>query len=432
LKEHLTMTTIAVVGLGYVGLPLVVEFGKSSRTIGFDIDAAKVSACQAGHDPSREISNEQMRQAQHAEYSDDPQCLNAADFILVAVPTPVDAARIPDLGPLIGASRLIGANMKPGATVVYESTVYPGATEEVCIPELERASGGRWRKDFFVGYSPERINPGDREHMLTNVVKVVSGDTPQTLDRVAALYERIVRPGVHRCTSIKAAEACKVIENTQRDLNIALMNELAIIFDKVGIDTAEVLEAAGTKWNFLRFSPGLVGGHCIGVDPYYLTHKAEMLGYHPQVITAGRRINDGMGKYIAEQTIKQMIASGSYVRGAKVNVLGLTFKENCPDLRNSKVGDIINELKSFGVEVFVHDPWADAEEARREYGVALLPWEELPRADAIVAAVAHSVFAEHDAHDLARKAIRGGCFIDVKSRWSGEPLREAGLRVWRL
>ncbi len=322
--------------------------------------------------------------------------------------------------------------MKPGATVVYESTVYPGATEEVCIPELERASGGRWKEDFFVGYSPERINPGDREHRLTNVVKVVSGDTPETLDRVAALYERIVQPGVHRCTSIKAAEACKVIENTQRDLNIALMNELAIIFDKVGIDTAEVLEAAGTKWNFLRFSPGLVGGHCIGVDPYYLTHKAEMLGYHPQVITAGRRINDGMGKYIAEQTIKQMIAGGSYVRGAKVNVLGLTFKENCPDLRNSKVGDIISELKSYGVEVFVHDPWADAEEAQREYGVALLPWEDLPRADAIVAAVAHSVFAERDADDLGRKAIRGGCFIDVKSRWPGDELRQAGLRVWRL
>ncbi len=335
-------TVVAVVGLGYVGLPLVIEFGKTLHTIGFDIDATRVARCRDGHDPSREISDDDMRAAHRAEYSADAQRLKAADIILVAVPTPVDQAHIPDLGPLLGASRLIGANMKPGAIVVYESTVYPGATEEVCIPELERASGGRWKQDFFVGYSPERINPGDREHMLTNVVKVVSGDTAETLDKVAALYESIVQPGVHRCTSIKVAEACKVIENTQRDLNIALMNELAIIFEKVGIDTAEVLQAAGTKWNFLRFEPGLVGGHCIGVDPYYLTHKAEMLGYHPQVITAGRRINDGMGKYIAEQTVKQMIANGSYVRGAKVNVLGLTFKENCPDLRNSKVVDIVH------------------------------------------------------------------------------------------
>jgi UDP-N-acetyl-D-glucosamine/UDP-N-acetyl-D-galactosamine dehydrogenase len=426
------MTTVAVVGLGYVGLPLVVEFGKTLRTIGFDIDFAKVQRCQAGSDPSREIADADMRAAQHAEYSADAKCLNAADIILVAVPTPVDVARIPDLGPLQSASRLIGENMRPGAIVVYESTVYPGATEEVCIPELERTSGGKWKQDFFVGYSPERINPGDREHMLINVIKVVSGDTPETLDQVAALYERIVQPGVHRCTSIKAAEACKVIENTQRDLNIALMNELAIIFDKIGIDTAEVLEAAGTKWNFLRFSPGLVGGHCIGVDPYYLTHKAEMLGYHPQVITAGRRINDGMGKYIAEQTIKQMIANGSYVRGAKVNVLGLTFKENCPDLRNSKVADIVQELKSYGVDVFVHDPWADAQEAQREYGVTPLPWEDLPRADAIVAAVAHTAFAKLDAQDLARKVIRDGCFIDVKSRFDATALRGAGLKVWRL
>jgi UDP-N-acetyl-D-glucosamine/UDP-N-acetyl-D-galactosamine dehydrogenase len=426
------MTTLAVVGLGYVGLPLVIEFGKTLRTIGFDIDAARVARCRAGSDPSREIADADMAAATHAEYSADAACLKTADVILVAVPTPVDIARIPDLGPLRSASRLIGANMKPGAIVVYESTVYPGATEEVCVPELEQASGGKWKRDFFVGYSPERINPGDREHMLTNVVKVVSGDTPATLERVAALYERVVQPGVHRCSSIKAAEACKVIENTQRDLNIALMNELAIIFDKVGIDTAEVLQAAGTKWNFLRFEPGLVGGHCIGVDPYYLTHKAEMLGYHPQVITAGRRINDGMGKYIAEQTVKQMIANGSYVRGAKVNVLGLTFKENCPDLRNSKVADIVQELKSFGVEVFVHDPWADAEQAQHEYGVELVSWDELPRADAIVAAVAHRELAQRDAQDLSRKVIRDGCFIDVKSRFDAAALRGVGLKVWRL
>jgi UDP-N-acetyl-D-glucosamine/UDP-N-acetyl-D-galactosamine dehydrogenase len=322
--------------------------------------------------------------------------------------------------------------MKPGTTVVYESTVYPGATEEVCIPELERASGLQWQRDFFVGYSPERINPGDREHMLTNVVKVVAGDSPATLDKVAAMYERIVKPGVHRCSSIKAAEACKVIENTQRDLNIALMNELAIIFDKLGIDTTEVLEAAGTKWNFLKFRPGLVGGHCIGVDPYYLTHKAEMLGYHPQVILAGRRINDGMGKVIAEQTVKQMIAAGCYIKGSKVNILGLTFKEDCADLRNSKVVDIIHELRSYGVEVFVHDPEADPEEALAEYGVNLLPWGELPRADAIVGAVAHAQFRALAVEDLARKVTRGGVFVDVKAAFDPAALRDAGLHVWRL
>ena len=426
------MSVVAVLGLGYVGLPLVVEFGRLGRTIGFDIVEAKVAKCRAGTDPSREIPDARMADAVHAEYTSDPKRLAEADFIIVAVPTPVDTAHIPDFGPLLGASRAIGPHLKPGAVVIFESTVYPGATEEVCIPEIERVSGKVWKKDFFVGYSPERINPGDREHMLTNVVKVVSGDTPQTLDSVAALYETIVEPGVHRCSSIKAAEACKVIENTQRDLNIALMNELAIIFDKIGIDTAEVLEAAGTKWNFLKFKPGLVGGHCIGVDPYYLTHKAEMLGYHPQVILAGRRINDGMGKFIAEQTVKQMIASGSYIKGARVNVLGLTFKENCADLRNSKVVDIIHELQSYGVEVCVHDPEADAEEAMHEYGVRLLPWDELPRADAIVAAVAHKSYQGLDSEDLLRKVVKGGCFIDVKAAFDTAALTQTGLHVWRL
>ena len=426
------MTTVAVIGLGYVGLPLVVEFGKHTRTIGFDIDAARVSQCQAGSDPSREISDADMRRAAHAIYTCDPKALREADCILVAVPTPVDSAHIPDFGPLLGASRVIGENMKPGAVVVYESTVYPGATEEVCIPMLEKSSGALWKKDFFVGYSPERINPGDRKHRLTNVVKVVAGDTPQTLARVAALYEMVVQPGVFRCSSIKAAEACKVIENTQRDLNIALMNELAIIFERIGIDTSEVLEAAGTKWNFLPFRPGLVGGHCIGVDPYYLTHKAEMLGYHPQVILAGRRINDGMGKYIAEQTVKQMIASGSYIKGARVNVLGLTFKENCADLRNSKVVDIIRELQSYGIEVFVHDPEADAAIAMREYGVSLSSWDALPRADAVVAAVAHQSLQRLSAEEIGRKLVRGGSFVDVKSGFDASVLRAAGLRVWRL
>jgi UDP-N-acetyl-D-glucosamine/UDP-N-acetyl-D-galactosamine dehydrogenase len=424
--------TIAVIGLGYVGLPLVVEFGKHTRTIGFDIVEDKVAKCRAGTDPSREIPDAEMRLALHAEYTGDPAALREADFILIAVPTPVDSAHIPDFGPLVGASKSVGPHLKTGATVIYESTVYPGATEEVCIPVLEQTSGLKWKRDFFVGYSPERINPGDREHMLTNVVKVVAGDTPETLEKVARLYELVVKPGVHRCSSIKAAEACKVIENTQRDLNIALMNELAIIFDRIGIDTTEVLEAAGTKWNFLKFKPGLVGGHCIGVDPYYLTHKAEMLGYHPQVITAGRRINDGMGKYIAEQTVKQMIASGSYVKGAKVNVLGLTFKENCADLRNSKVVDIINELKSYGVDVFVHDPDGDPAEALHEYGVKLLSWDELPRADAIVAAVAHNAYRQLTTEEIIRKVVKGGCFIDVKAGFSESELRGAGLKVWRL
>jgi UDP-N-acetyl-D-glucosamine/UDP-N-acetyl-D-galactosamine dehydrogenase len=426
------MVTVAVVGLGYVGLPLVVEFGKQVRTIGFDIDVDKVGLCRSGSDPSREIPDADMRAATFAEYHSDPACLRDADYILVAVPTPVDVARIPDLTPLRGASRVIGENLKPGAIVVFESTVYPGATEEACIPVIEKHSGRKWKKDFFVGYSPERINPGDREHMLTNVVKVVSGDTPETLERVAQLYERVVKPGVFRCSSIKAAEACKVIENTQRDLNIALMNELAIIFDLVGLDTSEVLKAAGTKWNFLKFKPGLVGGHCIGVDPYYLTHKAEMLGYHPEVITAGRRINDGMGKYIAEQTVKQMIANGSYVKGAKVNVLGLTFKEDCADLRNSKVGDVIRELRSYGVDVFVHDPYADAVEAQHEYGVSVMQWGDLPRADALVLAVAHRSLLQLSAEELSRKLIRGGVVVDVKAGLDAEALRGAGLRVWRL
>jgi UDP-N-acetyl-D-glucosamine/UDP-N-acetyl-D-galactosamine dehydrogenase len=427
-----TPPVVAVIGLGYVGLPLVVEFGKRTRTIGFDIDASRVAQCQAGTDPSREIPDADMRSATQATYTCDPLALREADCLLVAVPTPVDSAHIPDFGALLAASSVIGKNLKPGAVVIYESTVYPGATEEVCIPMLERSSGGRWKQDFFVGYSPERINPGDREHQLTNVVKVVAGDTPQTLERVAALYEMVVQPGVFRCSSIKAAEACKVIENTQRDLNIALMNELAIIFERVGIDTSEVLDAAGTKWNFLKFKPGLVGGHCIGVDPYYLTHKAEMLGYHPQVITAGRRINDGMGKYIAEQTIKDMIAGGSYIKGAKVNVLGLTFKENCPDLRNSKVIDIIHELQSYGIEVFVHDDHADASTALHEYGVTLRSWDELPRAEAVVAAVAHDSFRRLDTEAIDRKTVRGGSFIDVKAAFDAAALRAAGLRVWRL
>jgi UDP-N-acetyl-D-galactosamine dehydrogenase len=426
------MTTVAIVGLGYVGLPLVVAFGRQMRTIGFDISVRKVESCRRGVDPSRELADEELRSADQAIYSSDPEVIGEADIVIVAVPTPVDGAHNPDFAPLAGASASVGRNMKKGAVVVYESTVYPGATEEVCIPILERESGLKWKEGFFVGYSPERINPGDKEHTLTRILKIVSGDTPETLEKVAALYEKIIGPGVYRASSIKTAEAAKVIENTQRDLNIALMNELAIIFDKLGIDTTEVLEAAGTKWNFLKFKPGLVGGHCIGVDPYYLTHKADMIGYHPQVILAGRRINDGMGKFIAEQTIKQMIAAGSYVKGAKVNILGLTFKENCGDLRNSKVIDIIRELRSYGAEVFVTDPQADAEDAMREYGVQLMAFDDMPRADAIVAAVAHREYAALGLEDLCRKVVKGGAFIDVKGAFDGRAIREAGLRLWRL
>ncbi len=426
------MTAVAVIGLGYVGLPLVIEFGKHMRTIGFDIAQHKVDACLCGTDPSRELSDDEMAKAKNVVYTSDPALLGEADIIVVAVPTPVDDAKIPDFRPLVGASASAGRHMKKGTIVVYESTVYPGATEEVCIPVLERESGMTWKRDFFVGYSPERINPGDKEHTLTKILKIVSGDTPETLEKVAKLYETIVVPGVHRASSIKVAEAAKVIENTQRDLNIALMNELAIIFDKLGIDTSEVLDAAGTKWNFLKFKPGLVGGHCIGVDPYYLTHKADMIGYHPQVILAGRRINDGMGKFVAEQTVKHMIAAGSYIKGAKVNVLGLTFKENCGDLRNSKVIDIIRELQSYGVDVHVTDPLAEPDEAMHEYGVKLERFDDLPRADAIVAAVAHRDYMNLGLEDFGRKMVKGGAFIDVKAAFDPKGFEAAGYRVWRL
>ena len=425
-------TVIAVVGLGYVGLPLAVEFGKRFPTIGFDLSERKVAAYKTFVDPTGEVSTEELKAASRLAVTTDPSRLREADFIIVAVPTPIDAAHQPDFAPLLGASETVGRNLRRGATIVFESTVYPGATEEVCVPVIEKHSGMQWRRDFFVGYSPERINPGDREHSLTRITKVVSGDTTETLERVATVYGAVVTAGVHRASSIKVAEAAKVIENTQRDLNIALMNELSLIFHKLGIDTMEVLEAAGTKWNFLPFRPGLVGGHCIGVDPYYLTYKADMLGYHPQVILAGRRINDGMGKYVAEQTVKQLIQSGNHVNGANVNVLGLTFKEDCPDLRNSRVIDVIRELASYGVNVHVHDPVADPAEAREEYGVELREWERLPRADAIVAAVAHREFRKRPPGDFAEKLLPNGLFVDVKSQMDPEALRALGLRVWRL
>ena len=426
------MEVVAVVGLGYVGLPLAIAFGRLMPTIGYDLSVAKIDGFRRHLDPSGTASGDELRAAKELTFSTDATQLARADFVIIAVPTPIDVARKPDFGPLLRASESVGAHLKAGATVIYESTVYPGATEEVCIPVLERVSGMQWQRDFHVAYSPERINPGDQQHRLENTVKVVAGDSPQTLQRVAALYERIVAAGVHRVSSLKVAEAAKVIENTQRDLNIALMNELAVIFNMLGLDTLEVLEAAGTKWNFLPFRPGLVGGHCIGVDPYYLTYKAEMLGYHPQVILAGRRINDSMGKYIAEQTVKQLILAGSQIKGARVNVLGITFKENVPDLRNSKVADLIAELRCYGVEVFVHDPVADAGEARREYGVELLAWEDLPRAEAMVVSVAHQGLLDRSLPDCLEKLKQGGCFIDVKGRFDAQALGASGMKVWRL
>jgi UDP-N-acetyl-D-glucosamine/UDP-N-acetyl-D-galactosamine dehydrogenase len=425
-------TTIAVVGLGYVGLPLAVAFGKQYPTIGFDLSQAKIDAYRRGVDPTGEVTGIELAAAKGLHVTSDGAELERADFIVVAVPTPVDEAHQPDFGPLLGASESVGRNLKRGAIVVFESTVYPGATEEICVPVIERHSGMKWQRDFFVGYSPERINPGDREHTLTKITKIVAGDTPETLERVAKVYSSIIAAGVHRASSIKVAEAAKVIENTQRDLKIALMNELALIFHKIGIDTSEVLQAAGTKWNFLPFRPGLVGGHCIGVDPYYLTHKADKLGYHPQVILAGRRINDGMGKYVAEQTVKHMIQAGFPVKSAKINVLGLTFKENCPDLRNSRVIDVINELQSYGADVRVHDPVADAGEAVHEYGVTLASWENLPRAHAMVLAVAHREFGSRPIDDFIGKLEPGGLFVDVKCQADAASLRQRGISVWRL
>jgi UDP-N-acetyl-D-galactosamine dehydrogenase len=427
------MTTVAVVGLGYVGLPLAVEFGKKYETIGYDLSEAKIANYKNYCDPTGEVSSEDLKAATRLTVSTDPSTIGKADVIIIAVPTPVDEAHIPDFSPLVGSSTTVGKHMKKGAIVVYESTVYPGATEEVCIPLLEKHSGMQWMRDFHVGYSPERVNPGDKERTITKIVKVVSGDDAETLKVVGDLYASVIEAGVHRASSIKVAEAAKVIENTQRDLNIALMNELALIFDRLGIDTLEVLQAAGTKWNFLPFRPGLVGGHCIGVDPYYLTHKAEMLGYHPQVILAGRRINDGMAAWVAQQTVKGMIGNGSPVKGAKVIVLGLTFKEDCPDLRNSKVADLVRELQSFGCEVSVHDPIAEPPEAEHEYGISLTPWEQLPNdADAIVAAVSHKQFKSMPLGDILGKLKKGGVFTDVKSAYDPVAIRAAGVHLWRM
>jgi len=425
--------TIAIVGLGYVGLPLAVEFGKKVPTLGLDLSTEKVAAYRRHIDPNGEVSKQDLQAANQLQCHTDPAVLQEADFIIIAVPTPLGVAHQPDLTPLIKSSETVGKHLKRGAIVVYESTVYPGATEEVCIPILEKHSGLKWKQDFWVGYSPERINPGDTERTVTKIVKVVSGDTASTLDKVAEVYDSIITAGVYKASSIKVAEAAKVIENTQRDLNIALMNELAIIFDFVGIDTLEVLKAAGTKWNFLSFRPGLVGGHCIGVDPYYLRHKAEILGYNPQVILAGRRINNGMAAYVAQQTIKQIIGNGTNIKGAKVIVLGLTFKENCSDLRNSQAADVVKELQDFGCEVHVHDPQAEPEQALHEYGITLSEWGQLPQnADAIVAAVSHAEYTTQPVTNLLALLKPGCVFIDIKSAYSPEAITAAGACLWRL
>ncbi len=424
--------TVGIVGLGYVGLPLATEFGKRLPTIGFDLSAEKIANYRQFRDPTGEVSAEELRAADKLRCTTDPAELHAADVVIVAVPTPVKDARLPDFGPLKSASRAIGPHLKKGAIVVYESTVYPGATEEVCIPELERTSGKKWKVDFFVGYSPERINPGDKEHTLARIVKVVAGDTPATLDTVASLYSQVVTAGVHRASSIRVAEAAKVIENTQRDINIALMNELAVIFHRMGLDTGEVLEAAGTKWNFLKFKPGLVGGHCIGVDPSYLTYQAEKLGHHPELILSGRRINDGMGAFVAAETLKTMVSTYGKLTSGQVNVLGMTFKENCPDLRNTKVIDIVKELRNYGQQVAIHDPYADPAEAVAHYGVELAGWDNLPVADVLVVAVAHRAYLDMPLDQLLAKVRPGGCVIDVKSVLDRQAVADRGFTLWRL
>ncbi|MBI2380447.1 MAG: nucleotide sugar dehydrogenase [Gammaproteobacteria bacterium] len=423
--------SISVIGLGYVGLPVAVAFGRQQRCIGFDINAARIAELKSGYDRTDEVTGEDLKTTDIL-YTASIDELKLADFHIVAVPTPVDEARQPDMTPMIKASETVGKALKAGDIVVYESTVYPGATEEDCVPVLEKVSGLKCGRDFFVGYSPERINPGDKEHTFTKITKIVSGQTPEILEIVAAVYGSAVTAGVHKASCIKVAEAAKVIENTQRDLNIALMNELSVIFKRMGIDTQEVLEAAGTKWNFLPFRPGLVGGHCIGVDPYYLTHKAQKLGYQPEVILAGRRINDDMGRFVAAETVKQMSLGGTAPRGAKVAVLGLTFKENCPDLRNSKVIDIITELRAWGIEPLVHDPIADATEAEHEYGVSLCDWEAVHDCDAIVLAVSHQFYKSLAPSEFKARLKAEGVLSDVKSLVSRAEAAEVGLRLWRL
>ncbi|MGP5492174.1 Vi polysaccharide biosynthesis UDP-N-acetylglucosamine C-6 dehydrogenase TviB [Psychrobacter celer] len=411
---------IAVIGLGYVGLPLAVEFGKHLPVVGFDINATRISALAAGTDHTLEVSDEELTQALHLSYSSDIQALKDCNFFIVTVPTPIDDYKQPDLTPLIKASEAIGSLLKQDDIVVYESTVYPGATEEVCIPVLEKVSGLTFNQDFYAGYSPERINPGDKEHRVTNILKVTAGSTPEVADFVDEVYNLIIMAGTHKAASIKVAEAAKVIENTQRDVNIALINELAVIFNKMGIDTQAVLEAAGTKWNFLPFRPGLVGGHCIGVDPYYLTHKAQAIGYNPEIILAGRRLNDSMGEYVVTQLVKTMIKKRIQVEGAKVLILGLSFKENCPDVRNTKVIDIVHELEEYNIEVEVYDPWVDKAEAEREYNVTPISKPAVNNYDGIILAVAHNEFVEMGVEKIRSLGKTSHVLYDLKYVFSKE------------
>ncbi len=430
--KNTTRRSIAIVGLGYVGLPIAVAFGKQTSVIGFDINKTKVEELRSGIDRTGEVSKEDLQSTQ-VRYTSEPTDLKAADFMIVAVPTPIDGALQPDLKALRMCSETIGANLSPGTIVVYESTVYPGVTEEICLPILEKKSGLKAGIDFKVGYSPERINPGDKEHTFEKIVKVVAAQDAESLEVVAETYGQVIKAGIHRAPSIKVAEAAKVIENTQRDLNIALMNELALIFHRLGIDTKSVLEAAGTKWNFLKFSPGLVGGHCIGVDPYYLTAKAESVGYHPQVILSGRRINNGMGKFVAEHTVKLLAHLARPVNELNVGVLGLTFKEDVPDLRNSKVPDIVNELREYGVNVLVHDPMAEHAEAVAEYGIQLADWNQMKDLDGIVVAVAHKQYKNMTAANLLTllRSSTNGVVVDVKSILDRGNIPDS-IKYWRL
>jgi UDP-N-acetyl-D-galactosamine dehydrogenase len=407
--------SIAVIGLGYVGLPLAVEFGKQRDVVGFDINPARIAELQAGRDHTLEVGALEMAAAKHLAFSSETPDLAACTVYIITVPTPIDAHKRPDLTPLMKASETVGSVLKKGDTVIYESTVYPGATEEDCVPVLERVSGLTFNTDFFAGYSPERINPGDKTHRLPDILKVTSGSTPEVAEEVDALYASIITAGTHKAPTIRVAEAAKVIENTQRDVNIALINELSLIFNRLGIDTQDVLEAAGTKWNFLPFRPGLVGGHCIGVDPYYLTHKAQSVGYHPEVVLAGRRINDGMGAYVVNRTVREMIARDIAIKGARVLVMGLTFKENCPDLRNTRVVDILAELDGYGMQVDVHDPWVDAGEAERAYGLDMCQTPDAAAYDAVIVAVAHEVFIADCAAPVTGYAKADAVIFDVKA-----------------
>lgn len=424
---------IAIIGLGYVGLPLAVEFGKFRDVTGFDLNASRIAELKTGHDHTLEVDAEQLKSAKHLSYSDQQAALEDCDIYIVTVPTPIDGANRPDLTPLRKASSMVGQVLKPGNVVIYESTVYPGCTEEVCVPILEQMSGLTYNVDFYCGYSPERVNPGDKVNTLTKIRKITSGSTPDMAKQIDALYGSIIEAGTFPAASIRVAEAAKVIENTQRDLNIALVNELSVIFNRLGIDTIDVLEAAGSKWNFLPFRPGMVGGHCIGVDPYYLTHKAEEVGYHPQVILAGRRINDDMGRYAARSMVKMMSKNGIALPGARVAVLGVTFKENCPDIRNSKVIDLIEELCQWNVDVRVVDPWAEPEEVRDEYGLDLVAFEDLKDMDAIAVAVGHNEYRSMPASEL-RAMCRGNqpVLADIKSLFDRDAAQDAGFTIFRL